>query len=172
MATHLPADYYAMAQACGDALARAGFGMVYGGANKGLMGVAADAALAAGGRVTGVVPMNVPALVPHMHTGLTELVKAADMSERKKVMYERGDAFVALPGGYGTLEEVFEILDWRKIGLHHKQLYFLNHQGFWNPMMSMLAHFITMRTMNPEHLNYFTFVQTVDELMSFLRPAT
>jgi uncharacterized protein (TIGR00730 family) len=172
MATHLPADYYTMAHDCGTALARAGFGVVYGGANKGLMGTVADAALAAGGRVTGVIPMNVPALVPHTHNGLTELVRAADMPERKKVMYERGDSFVALPGGYGTLEEVFEILDWRKIGLHNKQLYFLNHHGFWNPLMQMLAHFITMRTMNPEHLHYFTFVQTVDELMSFLQPTT
>lgn len=169
MATHLPADYYDSAAAVGAALAGAGIHLIYGGANKGLMGTVADAALAAGGKVTGVIP-DVASLIPHTHTGLTELVKTAGMAERKKVMYERAGAYVALPGGYGTLEEVFEILDWRKIGLHNKQLYFFNHNGFWNPMMSMLAHFITMRTMNPEHLNYFTFVQSVPELMDFLQP--
>jgi uncharacterized protein (TIGR00730 family) len=91
------------------------------------------------------------------------------MAERKYEMH-KADAFIALPGGYGTLDEVFEVLTLRKLNIHNKHVYFYNHDGFWNPMMQMLAHFISMRTMNPDHLNYFTFVNTVPELMSFLKP--
>lgn len=168
LAANLPPEYFAAAAELGAALGDAKIKMIYGGTNKGLMGTIADAALAHGGHVTGVLP-NVPKLQPLKHTGLSELILVDEMQARKRVMYERADAFIVMPGGYGTLDEAFEVLTLRKLDLHDKPMFFFNQNGFWQPMMSMLAHFISLRTMNPEHLGYFTFAQSVPELMSLLK---
>lgn len=114
-------------------------GLVYGGGKVGLMGVVADAALAAGGTVIGVMPR---ALVDGEigHTGLTRLEVVADMHERKQRMEELADAFVALPGGSGTLEELFEVWTWQQLGLHVKPVALLDIDGFWQPLLGMLRH--------------------------------
>jgi uncharacterized protein (TIGR00730 family) len=127
------------AEAFGRAVAAAGVGLVYGGASCGLMGAAARAALGAGGRVIGIIPdffddREIAA------QGLTELVVTRDMHERKMLMFERADAFVALPGGVGTLEELAEQLTWIQLGRHDKPLVIADIGGFWRPLLDLMAH--------------------------------
>ncbi len=129
--------YGAAAAAFGRDLAEAGVGVVYGGASVGLMGVLADAALAAGGEVIGVIPGGLfTAEVPHQ--GLTRLQVVASMHERKAVMADLADGFAALPGGLGTLDELFEVLTWRQLGLHAKPVALVDVGGFWDPLAEML----------------------------------
>ena len=118
-------------------LAHLGFGVVYGGGRVGLMGVLADAALAAGGEVIGIMPQ---ALVDSeiAHTGLTRLETVSDMTERKLRMGELGDAFVTLPGGAGTCEEFFEAWTWQQLGIHAKPVALYNTKGFWDPLLTSI----------------------------------
>jgi uncharacterized protein (TIGR00730 family) len=127
------------AAALGRALARRRITLVYGGAHCGLMGALADAALAAGGRVVGVMPQG---LVDKevAHHGLTELIITADMHARKARMADLADAFLAMPGGYGTLEELFEVVTWGQLGLHRKPVGLLDSGGFWDGLRGFLAH--------------------------------
>jgi uncharacterized protein (TIGR00730 family) len=124
------------AQTVGRLLGRRGVGLVYGGGNVGLMGTVADACLNEGGRVIGVIPQ---ALVDKevAHTGLTELRIVGSMHERKSVMADLSDAFVALPGGYGTWEEFFEVLTWSQLGLQRKPCAMLNVGGYYDPLIEM-----------------------------------
>jgi uncharacterized protein (TIGR00730 family) len=131
-------DHFAAAAAdFGRGLARAGVGIVYGGASVGLMGALADAALAEGGEVIGVIPGGLfTAEVPH--PGLTRLDVVSSMHERKAVMASLADGFAALPGGLGTMDELFEVLTWRQIGLHAKPVALVDVGGFWDPLVSLL----------------------------------
>lgn len=129
----------AAARALGAALAHAGIGLVYGGGAIGLMGVLAKATIAAGGVVTGIIPeflddREIP------FAGATDLIVVNDMHTRKRLMFERSDAFVALPGGVGTLEELTEQLTWIQLGRHAKPLVIANIAGFWRPLLSLFAH--------------------------------
>ncbi|MFF7162130.1 TIGR00730 family Rossman fold protein [Streptomyces sp. NPDC008086] len=132
-------DHLRTAAELGRALAGAGLGLVYGGARTGLMGAVADGALTAGGTVTGVVPRG---MLPYevAHPGLTDLVVVADMHERKARMAAEGDAFVALPGGLGTAEELLEVLTWAQLHLHGKPCLLLDPSGFYRPLLSFLEH--------------------------------
>ncbi|WP_062208253.1 TIGR00730 family Rossman fold protein [Streptomyces sp. NBRC 109706] len=123
--------------AVGAELARRGIGIVYGGGRRGLMGVLADSALAAGGEVIGVMPGDMVER-EWAHREVTELVICDSMHERKALMAERADAFVALPGGLGTLEEIFEVWSWRQLGFHAKPVGFLDAGGFWTPLLGAL----------------------------------
>ncbi|GAA3888637.1 TIGR00730 family Rossman fold protein [Streptomyces sedi] len=129
--------YAALAAAVGTGLAERGVGLVYGGGRSGLMGVVADAALKAGGEVIGVMPRDLIAR-EWAHEGLTELVICETMHERKALMADRADAFAALPGGLGTLEEIFEVWSWRQLGLHAKPVGLLDAGGFWTPLLDAL----------------------------------
>ena len=120
----------------GRELARRGLGLVYGGGNVGTMGVLARSALAAGGRVTGIIPRKLYEAVDHVE--LTELVIAEGMHERKARMSELSDAFIALPGGIGTFEELFEVWAWRQIGYHAKPVGLLEVAGFYSPLLAFL----------------------------------
>jgi len=131
--------YAEAAAAFGAACARRGLGIVYGGGSVGLMGVLADAALAAGGEVTGVIP-RVMLDEERGHRGLTELIPVDSMHERKHRMASLADAFVALPGGIGTLEEVVEIFTWLQLGLHLKPVGLLNTGNFYTPLLHLLDH--------------------------------
>jgi uncharacterized protein (TIGR00730 family) len=133
---HDPA-YAALAASVGTELARRGIGLVYGGGRRGLMGAMADSALTAGGEVIGVMPRSM-AEREWAHHGVTELVLCDSMHERKALMTERADAFVALPGGLGTLEEIFEVWSWRQLGFHAKPIGFLDAGGFWAPLLGAL----------------------------------
>ncbi|GHG85324.1 TIGR00730 family Rossman fold protein [Comamonas sp. JC664] len=132
-------EYLEAASLMGTELARRGLTLVYGGASVGLMGAVADAALAAGGKVVGVLPGFLGAK-ELAHRGLTELHSVDSMHERKALMEKRSDAFIALPGGYGTLDELFEIVTWAQLGLHQKPMGLLDTRGFFQPLLAMARH--------------------------------
>lgn len=131
--------YAAAATELGQGLAKAGLGLVYGGGSLGLMGEVARATLDAGGYVTGIIPEFLTAR-EHMLTDVSELLITTDMHERKRLMFERSAAFVALPGGIGTLEELVEQLTWSQLGRHQKPIVVANIAGFWSPFLNLLAH--------------------------------
>jgi uncharacterized protein (TIGR00730 family) len=131
--------YAQAARGLGELLARRGIGVVYGGARTGLMGAVADAALAAGGEVIGIIPQHLVGF-EHAHTGLTELQIVGTMHERKALMAQRSDAFLALPGGTGTLDELIEMLTWTRLGIHDKPLGLLDVEGFWSGLLAFLEH--------------------------------
>jgi uncharacterized protein (TIGR00730 family) len=131
--------YMENARTVGRTLAQRGIGVVYGGGHVGLMGAVADAAMEAGGTVVGVIPT----FMTHKelaHDRITELVMVRDMHERKMVMHERSQAVIALPGGFGTMDELFELLTWRQLGLHAKPMGLLNIHGFYNGLLEQMAH--------------------------------
>jgi uncharacterized protein (TIGR00730 family) len=130
-------EYRDAAGALGRELAERGIGLVYGGSGVGLMGAAADAALAAGGEVFGVIPEALLSL-EQAHRGLTRMHVVASMHERKAMMAELADALLALPGGIGTLEELLEAMTWTKLGLHSKPCGVLNVAGYYDPLVTML----------------------------------
>ena len=134
----------------GEAIARRGLGVVYGAGAVGLMGVVADAALAAGGSVVGVIPRALDAR-EIAHRGLTELIVVETMHERKALMAQRSDAFVALPGGVGTLEELIEALTWTQLGIHQKPVGLLDVSGYWEPLEALIDHAVEQRFVRPEH---------------------
>ena len=143
-------QYVAAAGGMGEALARRGIGLVYGGGGIGLMGVLADAALSAGGDVIGVIPESLMAREV-AHRGLGDLRVVASMHERKALMAELSDAFVALPGGFGTLEEFCEALTWAQLGIHRKPCGLLNVEGFFDPLLSFFDHAVRERFVSPDH---------------------
>ena len=133
------AEYSAAAQAMGRGCAERGITVVYGGGKVGIMGTVADAALAAGGKVIGVIPRSMVAQ-ERGHEGVTELIVVESMHERKRRMAELADGFVALPGGIGTLEEIIEIFTWLKLGYHAKPVGLLNTAGYYTPLLQFLEH--------------------------------
>lgn len=131
-------------------LAGQGLGIVYGGGNVGLMGVIADAALAAGGEVIGVIPESL--LAKELgHKGCTQLIVTRSMHERKQTMVDLSDGFIALPGGFGTLDELFETLTWLQLGFHGKPVGLLNVNGFFDRLLSFLDHMSGEGLLKPEH---------------------
>ncbi len=130
-------EYRAAAEALGRTLAQRGLGLIYGGAKVGLMGAVADAALAAGGRVVGVIP-HVLVDLEVAHQGVTELHVTSTMHTRKALMAEKADAFFILPGGFGTFEEMFEVLAWQTLKLHSKPVVLLNIAGFYDTLLQFL----------------------------------
>jgi uncharacterized protein (TIGR00730 family) len=140
-------EFAAMARAVGAWIGQHGGQLVYGGGHNGLMGILADAALAAGARVVGVIPK---ALVDKewAHTGCTELHIVDTMHERKRIMAEHADAFLALPGGIGTLEEFFEVWTWRQLGYHDKPVGLLNMDGFYDSLLTFLQSAVNAGFMN------------------------
>jgi uncharacterized protein (TIGR00730 family) len=144
--------YAEAARKVGGALARGGLGLVYGGGRVGLMGIVADAVLAVGGRVVGVIPDPL-ATKEVAHDGLTELFVVPGMHERKALMAHRADAFLTLPGGIGTFEEFFETLSWAALGLHHKPMGVLNVAGYFDPLLALLDHAVAERFLKREFLD-------------------
>lgn len=124
--------------------------LVYGGGHVGLMGAVADAFLAGGGRVTGVIPKGLFSREV-AHTGVTELVEVGSMHERKAVMYDRADGIVGLPGGLGTLEELAEVTTWTQLGIHAKPVVLYDVAGFWRPLVAQLDHMVAEGFLKPEN---------------------
>jgi uncharacterized protein (TIGR00730 family) len=131
--------YKAAAEELGRAIAHHGLGLIYGGATVGLMGAVADATIAAGGYVVGVIP-HVLVDKEVAHNGVTELHITETMHTRKALMAERADAFLVLPGGYGTFEEMFEVLAWQTLKIHAKPIVLLNTEGFYDKLLAFLDH--------------------------------
>lgn len=156
--------FEAAARATGEAIARRGLALVYGGAKVGLMGAVADAALAAGGEVFGVLPRGLAAK-ELAHTGLTRLEVVASMHERKARMAELSDGFLSLPGGIGTLEEIFEVWTWGQLGFHAKPAGFLNVAGFYDPLRAFLNHMTDQAFLKTTHRDMAIFGETPDALL-------
>ncbi len=134
--------YIAAGRALGKSIAAHGLRLVYGGGTKGIMGAVAAGVLSNGGEVTGIIPEFLVDMEATRHSlgQLNELIVTRDMHERKHKMFERSDAFVTLPGGIGTLEEIVEIMTWGQLGRHEKPMVFANIGGFWDPMLSLVNH--------------------------------
>jgi uncharacterized protein (TIGR00730 family) len=162
-----PESHRAAAAALAGDLARAGVGIVYGGGNVGLMGVVADAALAAGGEVVGVIPQH---LVDDevAHTGLPRLDVVSSMHERKARMAELSDAFVALPGAAGTLEELFEAWTWGMLGLHAKPTVLVDVDGFWQPLLAQLQRMADDGYLDRRRLDALGVVSDAAGLLAFV----
>lgn len=160
--------YASLARALGKRLADDGITLVYGGGNVGLMGIVADAVLEHGGEVIGVIPQQ---LVDWevAHTGLTRLEVVDSMHTRKARMFELADGFVALPGGFGTLDEMFEMLTWRQLGLAKKPCAFLDSNGFWQPLMTMLDTMVRERFLHPEQRADMWQGSDIDAMLVWMR---
>jgi uncharacterized protein (TIGR00730 family) len=159
--------YAATARAFGRELAARKLTLVYGGGRVGLMGAVAGAALDAGAAVVGVIPHSL-ALKEVAQEDCTELVVVNTMHERKALMADRADAFVALPGGYGTCDELFEILTWAQLGIHHKPVALLNVNGFFTPLLAWLDHIVTEGLLRLQHRDLLLVADTVPDLFAKL----
>ncbi len=160
-------SYKDSASRFGRLIGERGLQLVYGGGRVGLMGITADATLTAGGEVIGIIPGHIQELEVE-HTGLTELHVVDSMHTRKRMMFDRSDAFVVLPGGLGTLDETFEIITWKQLGLHDKPVVIVDADGYWRPMIDMLDHMIASGFARTEHLNLFRVVDDVDAVFDAL----
>ena len=160
-------EYGAAARALGGLLAQRGIRLVYGGGHVGLMGAVADGALAAGGTVIGVIPR---ALLERElgHREVTELLVVRDMHERKQRMASLSDGFIALPGGYGTLEEFTEMLTWNQLGFHAKPLGLLNTAGYYDAWLALVAHMLAEGFIKPRHRDLMRVATTPEALLDSL----
>ena len=166
-------EYRRAAEALGRELAQRNIKVVFGGGRVGLMGALADAVVSANGHITGVIPR---ALVAReiAHGGVTDLRIVSSMHERKSLMADLADGFVALPGGWGTLEEFFEVLTWAQLGLHQKPCALLNVGGYFDGLLAFLAHSIEQRFVREENASLILVAASVDDLLDRLeryRPA-
>lgn len=143
-------EYAAVAVQLGRELVARGCGLVYGGGNVGLMNAIADTVLDSGGEVIGVIPNSLVSREV-AHRGLTELRVVQSMHERKAVMAELSDGFIAMPGGIGTMEEIFEVLSWAQLGLHDKPCGLLNAAGYYDPLIQFLDHAVSADFIKPQH---------------------
>jgi uncharacterized protein (TIGR00730 family) len=154
-------------QSLGRELAARDLTLVYGGAHRGLMGVLADAVLGGGGKAIGVIPQALVDLEV-AHTGLTQLHVVNTMHERKAMMFTLADAFVVAPGGFGTLEEAFEMLTGYQLAYHSKPIVFLDVDGFWQPLAAFLDHAVTTQVLRPEVRGLFRTASTARAALDLL----
>lgn len=155
----------AFAEALGKGLAERGIKLVYGGGHVGLMGAVADAVMAGGGEVHGVIPGHLHDMEV-AHEGVTDLEIVSDMHTRKKRMFDLSDAFIALPGGFGTLDETFELLTWHQIGLHKRPLWLAADAGYWQPLLAMVDHQIEAGFVKPADRGLFGHHDTLEALFA------
>ncbi len=166
--TGIDPAYAAQARSLGERLAADSIALVYGGGNVGLMGIVADAVLTGGGEVIGVIPQQ---LVDWevAHRGITRLEVVDSMHARKARMFELADGFVALPGGFGTLDEMFEMLTWRQLGLGNKPCAFLDVGGFWQPLMTMLDTMVRERFLHAEQRQDLWHGDDIETLLQWMQ---
>jgi len=160
-------EYTEQARAFGAEMARRGIALVYGGGKVGLMGTVADAVLGGGGKVIGVIPRQ---LVERevAHPGLTELVVVDTMHQRKTRMYELSDAFVALPGGFGTMDEMFEMLTWAQLGLHRYPCAFVDMRGYYSSLRTMMDHMVAEGFVQPGQRDSVWFGDSITALFDWM----
>lgn len=163
-------DFTTQAEALGQALAGEGWRLVYGAGDVGLMGTVARAAQSAGGETFGVIPTHLLQLEVGK-TDLTRFVITETMHERKKVMLMNADAVVVMPGGAGSLDEFFEVLTWRQLGLHQKPIVLLNVAGYWDPLKTLMHHVVDTGFADESLLDFVQSGGSADEVMTLLRRA-
>jgi len=170
---HVPERFREDARQLGDRMVSEGISLVYGGGSVGLMGILADRILAGGGKAIGVIPtfLRTKELA---HAGLTEMVETASMHERKFEMSRRADAYAVLPGGFGTMDEFFEILTWKQLGLHSRPIVVANTSGWFDPILSFCRRAAKVRTIGPRSIELFEVVPSaagiVDALLRRRKP--
>jgi len=162
--------YQAQAEILGQLLGKNGIRLVYGGGRIGLMGVVADAALAAGGEVVGIIPHHLHDWEVG-HTGLTELHVVDSMHIRKQMMVEMSDAFIALPGGMGTLDELFEVITWKQLKLHDKPILVLNTEDYWHPLLALIDRVMERGFARRGARGFFQVVDDAEAALAALRTA-
>jgi uncharacterized protein (TIGR00730 family) len=163
-ATGIDSTHTTAAQTLGRRLAQDGISLIYGGGRIGLMGAVAEAALAAGGHVVGIIPRHLQE-AEVAFDAVSELIVVKDMHTRKRAMFDRADAFCVLPGGLGTLDETFEILTWKQLGLHNKPVIMANLGGYWTPWLGLVEKIIDTGFSRPSVRDLFTVVESVDAIM-------
>jgi uncharacterized protein (TIGR00730 family) len=155
------------AEALGEYMGRNNITLIYGGGNKGLMGAVANAVMQNGGKVRGVIP-EVLVGWEHQHTGITDLQIVADMHARKKIMYDLCDAAIILPGGYGTLDEMFEMLTWNTLKIHNKKIILLNTAGFYNHLIAHAQQMEEAKFLYESWNERIVVANSVDEVISWM----
>ena len=157
--------YADLARRAAETIVRSGFGMVYGGGSVGLMGVLADAALAAGGEVIGIIPKAL-ARTEIAHAGLTRLHVVGNMHERKALMAQSSQGFIALPGGFGTMDELCEVLSWRQLGIHDKPIGILDFDGYFRNLTALFDSMVREGFLDPAGRRLVVVSESVDELLT------
>lgn len=161
-------EFQAASYGFGVRMAQENWRLVYGAGDVGLMGIAANAAKAAGGRVVGVIPQHLVDL-EIVNQGIELVIATETMHERKKVMFMNSDAIVALPGGAGTLDELFEAITWRQLGIHDKPIFLLNVSGYWDAVPKLIDHVIDSGFADADLRDHFRMTESLDELFEELR---
>ena len=159
--------FEAHTRALGALLGQNNISIIYGGGNQGLMAAVANAALDEGGKVVGIIPKILSAW-EHQHNGLTELHIVENMHARKGMLYEKCDAAIILPGGYGTLDEVFEILTWNQLRIHNKKIFFLNSEGFYDHLLAHIKKMFEEGFLYTDPFQTLTILTHPDELLEYL----
>ncbi len=161
-------SYERLARDVAERIVTAGYGIVYGGGTIGLMGIVADTALALGGDVVGVIPEALTR-TEGAHQGLTELHVVGTMHERKALMERMSDAFVALPGGFGTMDEFCEMLTWRQLHIHDKPVGLVNHRGYYDALLELFDSMVRTGFIDPEIRRLFVEAPSIEELLPKMR---
>jgi uncharacterized protein (TIGR00730 family) len=162
-----PQAYFAAASELGREFAKRGIGLVFGGGRVGLMGCIADAVMENGGTVKGIIPHFLEKREV-AHYGLTELHVVETMHERKMKLAEWGEAYLVLPGGFGTLDELIEVITWKHLGHHNKPVILLNLNGFWNPLLLFFDRIASEQMINEEHRSYYSVCDTIQDVLELL----
>ena len=161
----VPKAHLEIGTSLGQEMAKRDIALVYGGGDCGIMGAVANSVLTGNGWVTGVFPRHLQNLEVE-HKSLNEIIIVDTMHERKKIMYDRADAFAILPGGCGTLDEMFEIITWRQLKLHEKPVIIFNHLGYWDHLVALLDHMINTGFARPETREMYIVVNTLEDLLA------
>jgi uncharacterized protein (TIGR00730 family) len=157
----VPQTHLDVGKAFGTMLAQRGVRLVYGGGDCGVMGAVANSVLRNKGLVTGVFPRSLKNLESE-HASLSEIIMVESMHERKRIMFERSDAIVVLPGGFGTMDEMFEIITWKQLRFHEKPIVILNNEGYWDPLVTLMENIINNGFARPETRDLYSVVGTID----------
>ena len=163
----VPKKYLDIGTTFGAILAKKDITLVYGGGDCGVMGAIANASLKSGGHVTGVFPVSLRN-IENEHQSLSEIIIVNTMHERKQCMFDRTDAFVVFPGGFGTMDEMFEILTWKQLKLHHKPIVIFNYENYWDPLIALMDNIIENKFAKPETAGYYAVVDRVEAILEVL----
>jgi uncharacterized protein (TIGR00730 family) len=161
---NVPQNFLNVGTRFGEILAKHGVSLVYGGGDCGMMGAVANATMKNGGTATGVFPISLRDL-ENEHKSLSEIIIVNTMHERKQLMFERADAFVVLPGGFGTMDEMFEIITWKQLQIHHKPVVIFNYEEYWSPLITLMNNIIDNGFAKPETAGFYHVVDRVEAIL-------
>ncbi len=164
---NVPKKYLEIGATFGKILAQKGITLVYGGGDCGVMGAVANSTLKNNGHVTGVFPVSLRN-IENEHQSLSEIIIVNTMHERKQIMFERSDAFIVFPGGFGTMDEMFEILTWKQLMLHHKPVVIFNYENYWDPLIALMDNIINNGFAKPETAGYYAVVDKVEAVLEII----